>query len=217
MTRAASLEKLRAMSETAERSLNPHAVSVTGASQLVEVGLLRDNLHHFAEDARGLHREELTRELDGRAMDLAQQGATALLEQISVSWGLSWTSVARMIGVSDTAVRKWRRGESVTSENLRQLARLVAFLRLIKEQNWVSDVAAWLDMRIAEASTLTPVDLYPEHVDLLFELATRRITAHDALERFDPAWRDHYSVDTRLSTVQSDDGPVLRLGERSDA
>lgn len=213
MTRTASLDRLRAMSSTAERSLRPRAISETRASQLVEVGLLRDDIHGFAESAREIHHEEVERELDDRAMDLAQQGARTLLEQIGVSWGLSWTSVARMIGVSDTAVRKWRHGAPVTNDNLRQLARLVAFLRLVKEQNWVTDVAAWLETRIAEAATLTPADLYPDHVDLLFELATRRITPHDALERFDPAWRKHYSVDSRLTVVNADDGPALRFEE----
>lgn len=199
------------MSETAAASLNRHGISVTAASQLVEAGLLRDDLHNYGEDARAIHREELLRELDTSAVELAQQGAGHLLDQVAVSWGLSWTSVARMLGVSDTAVRKWRRGEAVTPENLRQLARLVAFLRLVKEQVWVNDVAAWLEMRIADSATLTHTELYPTHTDLLYELATRRVTPHEALDRFDASWREKYAVDNRFKVVHADDGPVIRM------
>jgi len=216
MTRTASLEKLKAMSATAEDSLRAHSVPVTGASQLSEAGRLRDDLSRHADEARQIHRDEIARELDARAPELAQQGAAPLLDQISASWGLSWTTVARMVHVSDTAVRKWRRGEPVATENLRQLARLVAFLRLIKEQNWVPEVAPWLEMRIAESSTLTPTDFYPAHVDLLFELATHRVSPHEALDRFDSRWRERYSVDSRLTLAQTSDGPVLRLDAASE-
>ena len=209
-----ALEALKAFSETAERSLNAHAVRATGATQLVDVGRVRDDLKRVSDDARGLHRDELMRELDARAQVLAQQARPVdLLEQIGVTWGLSWTSVARLLAVSDTAVRKWRRGEAMTPENLRQLARLVASLRLIKEQQWVSDVASWLEMRIAEATTLTPIDLYRERLDLVFDLATHRLEPHEALDQFDPAWRETHRTNERLSIAHSDDGPVLRLRE----
>jgi transcriptional regulator with XRE-family HTH domain len=206
-----NLERLIAMSETAERSLQEHLVGATGASQLVRVGRVRDDLARISTDAQEVHRNELVQVLDSRAAELAQQGSSSLLEQVNVTWGLSWSAVARMIGVSDTAVRKWRRGETVSPENLRQLARSVAFLGLVKEQGWISDVAAWLEMRIAEASTLTPADLYPTHVDVLFELATHRIDPHEALMRFDASWQERYSVDSRVEVSLADDGPVLRL------
>jgi hypothetical protein len=209
-----TLERLIAQAETVERRLNDHAVRATGVTQLVAVGRVRDDLARVSEDARDVHRDKLMGELDARAHELAQLGQGFLLEQVGVTWGLSWTSAARLLGVSDTAIRKWRRGEALTPENLRQLARLVAALGLIKEQQWVTDVAAWLEMRLAEASTLTPIDLYRDRLDLLFDLATRRVTPQETLDKFDPDWREKYAVDDRLDVTRTEDGPVLRVRNR---
>jgi hypothetical protein len=84
MTTAERLEKLLEMRSTAEGSLRDHAVGSTGVSQLATIGRVRDDVQRVAGDARGMHANELARELDTRAFRMAELGAQALLEQISL-------------------------------------------------------------------------------------------------------------------------------------
>jgi hypothetical protein len=66
-------------------------------------------------------------------------------------------------------------------------------------------------MRIADSATVTHTELYPTHIDLLYELATRRVQPHEALDLFDVRWRDKYAVDSRFKVVDAADGPVIRM------
>src|SRR5437667_10732115 len=100
------------MKATAEESLmevlGPETTSV---SQLVATGEARDAVKRIADGARVVHAHDLASELDARTLQFAQLGSDRLLDQLGGAWGLSWSAVARALKVSDTAVRKWRKGD----------------------------------------------------------------------------------------------------------
>jgi len=149
-------------------------------------------------------------DLDDRASRVAVQDPAELLELLATEFGLSWTTIARMVGVTDAAVRKWRRGEQIAPENRRRLARSVAFLQILGRFP-VNDASTWLEMRISGDATITAVDLFTDgRADLLFELVGNRATPHQVLEGFDPNWRENYAADQRFEVVEAPDGePVI--------
>jgi len=189
--------------------------STTYASLNRRVGQLRDGVQLAHDDVRRLHRETQLRHVDELTAVVALQEPSALLEELATSRGLSWTAIARMVGVTDAAIRKWRRGEQVGPENRRRLARAAAFLRLLDDTYPVGDVASWLEMRIAEAANITALDLYADgRMDLLFELVGRRSTPEQVLESFDATWRESYAVSNRFEVVEAVDG-MPAIVERS--
>jgi hypothetical protein len=189
----------------------PEVAAPTFASLAHDTALLRDRVQVTQSDVAELHRTVQLGDLDERTSRVAFQEASELLEALATEFGLSWTTIARMVGVTDAAVRKWRRGDQTTPENRRRLARGVAFLQIIGERFPVRDAASWLEMRISEDATITPLDLYREgRIDLLFELSGARANPHQALDAFDPNWRRNYGVDERFKVVNAPDGePVI--------
>jgi len=173
-----------------------------------QVGEVRDVVHITKQDAEGLHEQLQGRALDSRTAAVAQREPAELLDDLSAEWGLSWTLAAKLLGVSQTSVRKWRRNESLTPENRRGVARLVAFLEMLRsDYPAVCDQASWLEMRISEESTLTPADLYAmDRCELLFDLAALRCAPHEVLYAVDPEWRASYGVDDRFAVVKGPDG-----------
>jgi DNA-binding transcriptional regulator YiaG len=189
----------------------PKTAAPTFASLAHRTALLRDRVHMTQSDVVELHQTAQLGDLDERTSRVAFQESTELLEALAGEYGLSWTGIARLVGVSDAAVRKWRRGEPTTPENRRRLARGVACLQIIEERFPVRDAASWLEMRISDDATITPVDLFNEgRVDLLFELVGARANPHQVLDAFDSNWRQTYCVDEQFRVVDAPDGePVI--------
>jgi hypothetical protein len=173
-----------------------------------EAAAIRDQVGLLDADATDLHRRAQLLELDQRTTQVGMQEPRELLDALGVEWGLSWAAVARLLHVSETAIRKWRRAEPITPENRRRLARLVSMLEMLKASKYpVKDPASWLEMRVSDDATVTPVDLYAANrTDLIFELAGRRKSSHDVLAEFDPEWRFTYAVDERFTVVDAPDG-----------
>jgi transcriptional regulator with XRE-family HTH domain len=172
------------------------------------VGEVRDEVRIVSEDAEGLHGTLQSQALDARTAELAQREPASLLSDLAADRGLSWTLIAKLLGVSQTSVRKWRRGETVSPENRRQVAKLLAFLEALQARcPTICDQASWLEMRIADESTLTPADLYAmRREQLLFDLAGLHHTPHEVLTAVDPAWRAKYGVDDRYEIATAPDG-----------
>ncbi len=186
----------------------PQVAAPTYASLTHRAALLRDRAEEVKNDAMTLHREVQTRLVDERTALVALQEPSELLADLADRCGLSWTSVGRMVGVTDAAVRKWRRGETIGPENRRRLARAVAFLEILGNFP-VGDVATWLEMRLSEDATITPLDLYVEgRHDLLFDFVSRRASAHQALDAFDSNWRTAYANDPTFVVVPAPDGEM---------
>ena len=114
----------------------------------------------------------------------------ALLEELATDRGLRWQDISRLCGVSVSAVRKWRGGESIATEHRHALARLAAFLDLVEEAGPIDEPSGWLLMRLSEHHTIRAADLYiAGHINDLIEYAQGHIDVNILLDRWDPNWR----------------------------
>lgn len=181
----------------------------TYASVSKRAANLRDVWELTGQDVKELHHETVLAALDERAAVFGVQEPGQLLEALGTEYGLAWSTVAKMIGVTPTAIRKWRRGEPLTPQNRQRLTHLLAFLELLRSPFPVADPASWLEMPISAEATLTPADLYAANRrDLLVDLASLRQGSHAVLDAFEPEWRTRYAVDDRFSIVRAPDGEL---------
>ncbi len=169
-------------------------------------GDLRSIVWLLHTDVRELHNNTRERDLDELASRRAWSEPSELLDELAATRGLAWVQIARLVGVSVPALRKWRLGETVSPDNRRELARLAEFFGMITSAP-IGDPAAWLELRLAEETTLTGLDIYAaRRADLLLELAFGHITAARLLEEFDPQWREKHGHDERFAVRVSADG-----------
>ena len=147
-------------------------------------------------------------DLDDRTNAKAIASVRGLLDELAVDRGLTWAEIARLSGVTVSAVRKWRAGDSISSESRRALARLAAFLELLEEVGSVDDAAGWLGMRLTEHHTATAADLYCDGcADDVLEYAQGQLGAGDVLDRWNPDWRS----ETRAEWMIVDDPEAGRI------
>lgn len=185
----------------------------TNAALARRAAALRDEVGVLDSDAQSVHQLTQRGDLDDRTALLVRREPQDVLDDLGSTWGLSWASIAKLVSVTSSAVRKWRRGETVSPENRFQLARLYAFLEMLSDYP-VGDSASWMEVRISGDATVTPLDLYSTgRTELLFELAGARMTAQQVLDAFDPSWRTRYAVDAVYGVVQGPDGE-LAIAER---
>lgn len=150
-----------------------------------------------------MHGDSLRFQLESRTDEAARRVPLDLLEELADK-GFSWTSIARVVGVSIPAVRKWRLGNPMSGENRRNLARIVAFVGVLEEDYLISDGASWLDMPLAE-SCFTGVDILAVgRAHDLLQFATQHIGSADLLDRALPTWRD--TLDERFEIYEAPDG-----------
>jgi hypothetical protein len=169
---------------------------------------LRDRVDQLSADAKDLHARVQSEDLDRRAMQRAQTHPADLLTAAAEDLGMSWNLLARLMRVSPTAIRKWRRGQPITPDNRRQLALVIAFSEALHEVNpRITDASLWLETRLHRATTLTGADLFAAgRIDALLDVAAERMTATEALDMFDPQWKQHYPADENFGVVVADDG-----------
>lgn len=193
---------------TSPQVVDQQTVPTGGTSVLNRASALRDNVSYLHEDVSTLHQSVRNKELDERTTVAAMRAPEELLRELAQDRGLSWALIAKMAGVSPTAVRKWRRGETVTADNRRALARIVVFLDMVGQlHSPLADPASWLEMPLSDETTLTPIDLYEVgHLESLLEVASGRIGSHAALDNFDPNWRSRHGGDERFEIQRADDG-----------
>jgi hypothetical protein len=169
-------------------------------------GALRDEVGLLGSDVQDVHRGTQRLELGDRTALFVKSDPHDLLEGLGSTWGLSWSSTGKLVGVSGTAIRKWRRGEKISPENRLQLARLYAFLEMLSEYP-IGDPTSWMEVRISVDATVTPLDLYKaDRTDLLFDLASARLGPHAVLDAFDSDWRATHARDSVYTVVTGPDG-----------
>lgn len=151
-------------------------------------------------------------DLKERAAVKARKGVSGLLEELAFERGLSWSDIARLVGISISAVRKWRTGGHATPDNRKELARLAGFLDLLGEFG-IEDPASWMEitMDLPAGYYIRPVELYlSSHRAELLEIAREHRDAAQVLDGIDPAWRD--SERSILEVYTAPDGlPALRF------
>src|SRR5687767_7602842 len=115
---------------TASDAVNPMPTtrSHTTAYSVHELAWRRDGAALDADDAKSAHYESQVEDLDLRAADKARRGVSTLLAELSEGRGLGWNDIAALVGVSVSAIRKWRRGGDASPDSRLELARLCAFL-----------------------------------------------------------------------------------------
>ena len=159
------------------------------------------------------HAETLDAELRTKAQERSKEVLEGLLDRLS-DLGFSWRDIARVVGVSVPALRKWRLGGTATGENRHRVATLVAFCDIAGERFCISDVACWLEAPLDPQTPLTGLDLMAGgRFDVALRLARNRDPDPQAvLDEFEPDWRDRYSSPVEAFTGL-DGLPGLRLAD----
>ena len=185
-----------------------HPVPIGVTSARPEVAAHDDELSGpvriLNEDVESGRREVREWDLDERTAAKARAEALVLLEELSTDRGFSWSDIARLCGVSVSAVRKWRSGETPSPERRRDLARLAAFVDLLDEIAPIADPATWMLMRLVDRHTVTAAHLYLEgRSNDLLEHAQGHLGVNDLLDRWNPDWRSSTQSDWQV-VVASD-------------
>jgi hypothetical protein len=172
--------------------------------------LLGDDVAATSQEVGELHHRAFETQLNVRAREAAKRPAKEML-QVLVERGFAWRDVARMVGVSVPAVRRWRHGELPTGAHLLSIGRLLAFTDILRTDHLIAEVASWMEMPLVPEVPLSGLDLAAEgrFVDL-FDLATSNESPESVLDRWRPNWRDDYS--SQVEVFEAPDGELgLRI------
>ncbi|MDE2718261.1 MAG: hypothetical protein OXI33_14795 [Chloroflexota bacterium] len=161
-----------------------------------------------------VHRDSPQHQLEFRADAAAKRSPSDLLNELADK-GYSWTSVTRVVGVSIPAIRKWRNGSSLSGDNRRRLAQLVALVNVLEEDYLIQDSASWLDMPLAQSS-FTGIDvLAAGRAHELMQYAAEHVSSKDLLDSTIPDWRE--TLDDRFEVYEAPDGePAIRVRSRDE-
>src|SRR5680860_862041 len=87
----------------------PSAPNATRALS-IRADYLRTNVDSLGGEVQELHDDARTLDLDSRTLDKSKKSVPALLDELASERGMGWSDIAEVIGVSISAVRKWRKG-----------------------------------------------------------------------------------------------------------
>jgi transcriptional regulator with XRE-family HTH domain len=173
----------------------PPAPSETRALSL-RADYLRTEVDMLGGELQELHGAIRENDLADRALEKSKKSVANLLMELASDRGMGWSDIAEVVGVSVSAVRKWRKGGVASPESRSKLARIAALLDVLEEKGVIDDPAAWVEMNftLEPGYFIRPLDLYLEgHVTELIELAERRQTTAQVLDRVRPNWRQSRS------------------------
>jgi hypothetical protein len=182
----------------------------TSQDELVEqAGELRSATRFLSEDVADVHDRALEIQLDGRTDEAAKRAVPDLLNELA-EMGFAWRDIARLVGVTVPALRKWRQGEPASGLNRGAVARLLAFVDVLRADHLVQDVPSWMEIPLA-GSAIAGLDVYAAgRAKLLLLHAAGHLTSEQVLDQFNPLWRDE--SDDRFEIVTAADGaPLVRL------
>ena len=157
---------------------------------------LRTEVDMLGSEVQELHGEARERDLIDRTFEKTKKSVSGLLEELAGGRGMGWSDMAEVVGVSISAIRKWRKGGDASPESRSKLARVAALLDVLEEKGLVQDPAAWMEMDLPLDSGyfIRPLDLYLEgHVLALIDLAEQRQTVTQVLDQVKPNWRANRS------------------------
>lgn len=177
-------------------------------------GVFRNIANFVNEVATDTHQTDYMLQVRLRTSELVGAGGQTLLGALA-DMGFAWRDIARMVGVSVPAIQKWRRGEGLTGENARKLARLVATCEVIQTFNpLITDVALWFEAPIIDEAPVTPIDLWASgNQQLVFEHARLEVDPLTTMDSFDSNWRETYR--SEFETFRAGDGDLsIRMRER---
>lgn len=192
-TEPSKARDLYGVAEAAARSgtvVSPDDTRTLTSQELEHSGVLRSHARQLHDDSALRHQDALRSDLERRTLERAKQRVTTLLDYLAEE-GFSWHDLARLVGVSVPALRKWRQGQNASPSNRRRVAQLAAFCDIATTEYLVQDIASWMEVRPVERAPITCVDIYAAgHVELLMEYVAGFIDTTELLDRFDPDWRE---------------------------
>lgn len=154
---------------------------------------LRTRADMLGGEVQELHGEVREQDLTDRTLEKTKKSVAMLLEELAGNRGMGWSDIAEVVGVSVSAIRKWRKGGDASPESRSKLARIAALLDVLEEKGLVQDPAAWMEMDLPldPGYFIRPLDLYVEgHVAALLDLAERRQPVAKVLDQVRPNWRE---------------------------
>ena len=186
----------------------------TSQDELAEqAGFLHSVTRVLTDGAAGLHHRTIEMQVRSRTEEAAKRSAPDLLNELA-DLGIAWRDIARMVGVTVPAVRKWRQGEPPTGAHRKAIAGLLAFIDVLRSEHHIMDVPSWLEMPLG-ASSVTGIDVYAGGlIEPLVMHAAGHTTAEQLLDQYDPAW--HRATESRFEIITAADGQAairMRDGE----
>lgn len=173
----------------------PTAPSETRALSL-RADYLRTEAEMLGGQVHDLHTEVREHDLADRTLEKSKKSVASLLKELASDRGMGWSDIAEVVGVSVSAVRKWRQGGVASPDSRSKLARIAALLDVLEEKGVIEDPAAWMEMDFSldAGYFIRPLDLYLEgHVTELVELAEQRQSTAQVLDQVRPNWRQSRS------------------------
>jgi transcriptional regulator with XRE-family HTH domain len=168
--------------------------------------ILGDDVADLRRQSADMYRDASDILLDQKARDLVLRPAVELLAFLAGA-GFAWRDIARMIGVSVPAVRKWRLGESPTSQNLFAIAKTVALVEILQHELPVTDVAAWMEIPPVVGAPTNPIDLVSNgFFTEVIGLALDHLTPEELIERHVPDWQERYQ--SNFEVFEASDGEL---------
>jgi transcriptional regulator with XRE-family HTH domain len=158
----------------------------------LQADYLRTAVEALGGEVQALHGEARELDLADRAFQKTKKSVPSLLDELAGERGMGWSDIAEVVGVSISAIRKWRKGGDASPESRSRLARIAVLLDVLQEKGLVEDPAAWMevDLPLESGYFIRPLDLYLEgHVQALIDLAEQRRTVAQVLDEVRPGWR----------------------------
>lgn len=192
---------------TYETTLATQAVT-NEPSLLVQTAEIRDEVDDLSNRAVVLHDGQQVSTLNSRASEVSQEDAADILATLSEDFGFSWPLIADLVGVSTSALRKWRRGGPATPKNRYSLALVVAFCELLRVVNpRITDPSHWLEIPVTPETTLRNGDIFSRgSLAELLDVASGRMTSADMLTSLIPGWRIQFAPSEKFDIVLAPDG-----------
>ncbi|MGH3872062.1 MAG: helix-turn-helix domain-containing protein [Pseudonocardiaceae bacterium] len=183
---------------TSAGAVSDYAASAPSATRALSLraDYLRTEMDVRAGEVQELHGEARELDLNDRTLEKSKKSVPGLLEELTRDRGMGWSDIAEVVGVSVSAIRKWRKGGDASPGSRRKLSRIAALLDVLEEKALVQDPAAWMemDLPLETGYFIRPLDLYLErHVTALIDLAEQRQTVTQVLDQVRPNWRDSRS------------------------
>lgn len=181
----------------------------------LKVGSLLDETGLLHGDASALHRQVRQLDLNDRTTEKVRRSVSELLHELATDRGMAWADIADLVGVSVSAVRKWRTDGGSTADNRSRLARLAAFLDALTDCG-VADAVQWIEIALPleEGYTITPIEVYRHGGEqALLEYACGHGRSEAVLDATMPGWRQERASD--FDVYDAPDGQkALRLRRR---
>lgn len=147
------------------------------------------------------HREHYSAWIEKKAAEYKKLSLSAILQELSITWGASWSDIARMADVSVPALRKWRADGGATPIKKARLASIAAFMHVLSQLG-IEEPADWIAAPIIDGFTVAPRHLYtPANAGILIEFATGTCPPDSILDTLAPSWRQYYATGFDVVTL----------------